>query len=235
MALKAVFFDWYNTLAYHEPLRQGLYSQAFQRLGIELADKDVIRGLSAADRYCLEENIKSPLRKRSRQEQFKVYLCYPRAILAEAGVEAPQELPEKIMKMVAEQFEGATLALFDDVLSTLDALKKQSLILGMITNAAKDTTLSVHRKLGLEPYLDFVVTSEDAGADKPEPLIFQAALDRGGVSASEAAHIGDQYELDIVGARGVGIKPILIDRYDVYPEVSDCLRIKGLTELAGYL
>jgi len=234
MVIKAVFFDWYNTLAYHEPLRQVLYSQAFHQLGIELVAKDVIRGLSAADRYCLEENAKSPLRKRSREEQFEVYLCYPRAILAEADVEASQELPEKILKMVSEQFEGATLALFDDVLPTLDALKKQNLILGMITNAAKDT-LSVHRKLGLEPYLDFVVTPEDAGADKPEPLIFQAALDRAGVSASEAAHIGDQYELDIVGARGVGIKPIFIDRYDVYPEIGDCLRIKGLTELTGYL
>ncbi len=234
MLIKAVFFDWYNTLAYHEPLRQVLYSQAFQRLGIELTAKDVIRGILAADRYCLEENAKSPLRKRSRKEQFEVYLYYPRAILAEAGVEAPQELPEQIMKIVIEQFEGATLALFDDVLSTLDTLTKQNLILGMITNAAKDT-LSVHRKLGLEPYLDFVVTPEDAGADKPEPLIFQAALDRAGVSASEAAHIGDQYELDIVGARGVGIKPILIDRYDLYPEVSDCPRIESLTELAGYL
>jgi len=106
--------------------------------------------------------------------------------------------------------------------------------LGLLTNATKDT-ISVHRKLGLEPYLNFVVTSEEVGADKPKPPIFLAALDRAGVNASEAVHIGDHYELDVVGARGVGITPILIDRYDIYPEVSDCSRIHSLTELAKIL
>jgi len=91
------------------------------------------------------------------------------------------------------------------------------------------------RKLGLEPYLDFVVTSEEAGADKPNPPIFQAALRQARVDASEAIHVGDQYKIDVVGARGVGINPILIDRYDLYPELSDCPRIRNLTELAKYL
>ena len=67
------------------------------------------------------------------------------------------------------------------------------------------------------------------------PLIFQAALQRAGVKASEAVHIGDQYKLDVVGARGVGINPIPIDRYNLYPEVTDCPRIRNLTEIAEYL
>ena len=91
------------------------------------------------------------------------------------------------------------------------------------------------RELGLEPYLDFVVTSGEVGADKPEPLIFLTALQRAGVDASQAVHVGDQYNLDVLGARGVGITPILIDRYDLSPQVSDCLRIHRLTELAERL
>ncbi len=90
-------------------------------------------------------------------------------------------------------------------------------------------------KLGLEPYLDFVVTSQEVGADKPKPPIFLAALDKARVNASKAVHVGDQYNMDVVGARGVGIAPILIDRYDTYPEVSDCPRIRSLTELVQYL
>ncbi len=232
--IKAVFFDWFNTLARVEPSRQELYSQAFQQFGIELSPEDVIRGILTADRYYFEENAKSPLDKRSPQEQIEVYLHYPKAILAEAGVTTPAELPLKILMIVKEQFKGSTFVLFDDVLSALEALKQQKLILGLLTNATKDT-ISVHRKLDLEPYLNFVVTSEEVGADKPKPLIFLAALDRAGVNASEAVHIGDQYELDVVGARGAGITPILIDRYDVFPEVSDCPRIHSLTELAEYL
>ena len=84
-------------------------------------------------------------------------------------------------------------------------------------------------------YLDFVVTSDEAGADKPKPPVFLAALERARVDASEAIHVGDQYKVDILGARGVGITPILIDRYGLCPEVSDCPRIHNLTELAGHL
>ena len=232
--IKAVFFDWFNTLAHFEPPRQELYSQAFRQFGIELSPKDVIRGILTADRHYFTENAKSPVRKRSPQEQIEVYLHYPKAILTEAGVKAPQEIPLKIIRIVIEQFKESTFTLFDDVLSTLEALKQQKLILGLLTNATKDT-ISVHHKLGLEPYLNFVVTSEEVGADKPKLPIFRTALDRAGVNASEATYIGDQYEIDVVGARGAGITPILIDRYDIHPDISDCPRIHSLTELAEFL
>ena len=133
-----------------------------------------------------------------------------------------------------EQFKEVTFALFDDVLSTLKALRQQNYILGLLTNLGNDM-VAICRQLGLESYLNFVVTAKEVGADKPEPPIFLAALDKAGVSASEAVHVGDQYKLDVIGARAVGIKPILIDCYDMYPEVSDCPRIHSLTELAQHL
>lgn len=232
--IKAVFFDWFNTLAHFEPPRAELYSRAFQQFGIELAPKAIMRGILAADLYYFEENAESPVEKRSAEEQAEVYSYYPKAILAEAGVKVAEELPLKILKIVRQQFKDDAVVLFDDVLSTLKTLKERWLILGLLTNATKDT-LSLHRKLGLEGYLDFVVTSQEAGADKPKPPIFLAALDRARVKAFEALHVGDQYQLDVVGARGAGINPILIDRYDLYPEVSNCPRIRSLTELAQYL
>ena len=233
--IKALFFDWFNTLADFEPPRHKLYQQVFQQFGIELSPKDVNRGVSVADRYFFEENTKSPVAERGQQEQMEVYLRYPKAILTEAKIEAPPDLPLKVVQIVAEQFKkGSSFVLYDDVLSALEALKRRKLVLGLLTNATKDT-IAVYRKLGLEPYLDFVVTSEEAGADKPKPPIFLAALDRAGVSAAESVHIGDQYELDVVGAREVGITPVLIDRYDVYPEVTDCSRIRSLNELSQIL
>jgi len=87
----------------------------------------------------------------------------------------------------------------------------------------------------MDCYLDFVATSGEVGVDKPEPPIFLAALERAGIDASEAVYVGDQYDTDVVGARGVGIKPILIDRYDLLPGVSDCPRIHSLTEVVKYL
>lgn len=231
---KAVFFDWYNTLVYYEPARHEVFSKAFQDFGIELAIKDVIRGIFAADRYCLEENAKLPLKNRSPQEQFQVYLYYPKAILAEAQVEEPESIPQKILQTVDKQMKKASFVLFDDVLSTLQNLKDRKKILGLLTNATR-SAIAVHRDLGVEPYLDFIITSEEARAEKPEPPMFLAALEHAGVEASEAVHIGDQYELDVAGARRVGITPVLIDRYDVYPEITDCHRIIHLGDLYQYL
>ncbi len=94
----------------------------------------------------------------------------------------------------------------------------------------KDVNL-VCKKLGIEPYLDFVATSEEAGANKPEPPIFLLALERARVDAREAVYVGDQYRTDVLGARGVGIRPVLIDRSGLMPGVSDCTRIRSLTEL----
>ena len=231
---KAIFFDWFYTLARFEPPRQQLYSQALREFGIEISPEKAMRGILIADQYFFEENAKSPVAERSPEEQAEVYIHYPNAVLAEAGANVTKELSLGIMKRVREQFKGVAFALFDDVLPTLKTLKQQNLTLGLLTNLDSDM-VSICRKLGLEPYLDFVITSKEVGADKPKPPIFLAALDKAGVSASEAVHVGDQYKLDVIGARGVGINPILIDRYDIYPEVNDCPRIHNLTELAQHL
>jgi len=232
--IKAIFFDWFNTLARYEPPREELHSQALRKFGIEVSPEKILPGVLTADMYFFGENANSPVEKRDRKERAEVYTCYQKIILSEAGVKADQELLAKVLNKVEQLFKGITFTLFDDVLSTLETLKKQRFTLGLLTNLAQDMSPLCH-KLGLESYLDFVVTSQQVGADKPEPPIFLAALDRAKVEASQAVHVGDQYKLDVVGARRVGINPILIDRYDLYPEVSDCSRIRDLTELAQYL
>ncbi len=232
--LKAVFFDWFNTLAHYHPPREELESQALQELGIRASPEKIRPGLLMADRDYFEENALSPVQKRTPEEQAKVYTRYQRTVLTEAGVNAPEDLLLKIMRRLQQLCRGMNFVLFDDVLPTLERLKEPKLTLGLITNLNRDMGPICHQ-LGVEPYLDFTVTSEEAGADKPQPPIFLLALERAGVNPSEAVHVGDQYKLDVIGAREVGITPMLIDRSDSYPEVNDCPRIRSLTELAGNL
>ncbi|GAJ05546.1 unnamed protein product, partial [marine sediment metagenome] len=186
--IKAIFFDWFYTLARFEPPRHQLYGQAFREFGIKLSPEKVRRGILIADQYFFEENAKSPVAERSPEEQARVYIQYPNAVLAEARARVPEDLPLKILQRVREQFKGVAFALFDDVLSTLKTLKQQNFILGLLTNLDSDMA-SICRELGLEPYLDFVITAKEAGADKPSPPIFLAALDKAGVNASEAVHV----------------------------------------------
>ena len=228
--IKAVFFDWMNTLTHAEPDRHEQFCQIAQELGIELSPQKVIRGLYAAG---TQLPAGAPYRWRESEDP-EVFIRYLEIILAEAGVKLPRDTVLEILKRINQTARKETYVLYDDVLPTLKKLKKRGLIVGLITSLTKDMNL-ICSNLGLSPYLDFVVTSKEAGANKPEPPIFLLALDRAGVGASEAVYIGDQYETDVVGARGVGINPVLIDRYDLMPEVSDCPRIQSLTELPQYL
>ena len=228
--VKAVFFDWMSTLVHPEPERHELYCQAFRELGIELSPQKVIRGIYAADNE-LPAGI--PVRWSEGKDEAP-FICFQEIILAEAGVKLSRETIREIPKRLKQLFKGATFVLYDDVLPTMETLKRRGLILGLLTGLSKDIKLTC-RKLGIEPYLNFVVTAQEVGADKPEPPIFLAALERARVNAQEAIYVGDQYQRDVVGARGVGITPVLIDRYDLVPEVSDCPRIHGLAELDKYL
>ena len=232
--IKAVFLDWFNTLARFDPPRAEIHNRALRESDVETSLDEVKRGLLMADQYWFDENIKSKVSERSPEEQAKLGLKYEEILLTEAGVDFTQELLLKVAKRVRELYKSVTFVLFDDVLSTLKELKRQKYILGLLTNLNEDMN-TICRRLGLEPYLDFVVTSEEVGSDKPEPPIFLEALKRAGVDASEAIHVGDQYKIDVAGARGVGISPIFIDRYNSYPDVTDCPRIHSLSELPKYL
>ena len=234
--IKAIFFDWFNTLAHYDPPREELQSQVLKAFGINVSPQQVMPALFVADREFFEEQAALPVRQRSPEEQAQIYTRYQQTILTEAGIELPDE-PDillKIMKKARELAQGMRFILFEDVIPTLKTLQEQNFTLGLLTNLDKDMT-PMCRELGLEPHLNFTVTSAEAGADKPQPPIFLSALEKAKVSPSEAVHVGDQYKIDIAGARGVGINPILLDRYDLYPEVDDCPRIRCLTDLTRYL
>ena len=224
--IKAVFFDWMNTLAHPEPDRHEQYCQAAREMGIELSPEKAMKGIYVADSQ-VPAGIPP---KWSEEKDPGPFIRFQEVLLAEAGIKLPRDMILKLIKRFKRLLEEASFVLYDDVLLTLKTLKQKGLILGVISN------LYIGRVgAGIDPYLDFVVTAKEAGANKPAPPIFLAALDRAGVEASEAVYVGDQYDIDVVGARGVGIKPILIDRYDLMPEVSDYPRIRSLPELSQYL
>ena len=71
---------------------------------------------------------------------------------------------------------------------------------------------AVLERCGLGEGLDAVITSAGAGARKPDPAIFDAALEAGGCTAAQALHVGDTAEEDVAGAEAAGIRTLLLDR-----------------------
>lgn len=95
-------------------------------------------------------------------------------------------------------------ALFPGVLPLLEAVRRTHRV-HIITNGFEEVQ---HRKItgsGLAPYIDVLLTSEQAGAAKPDPRIFELALRKAGATAAESLMVGDNADNDIAGARGVGM------------------------------
>ena len=230
--IKAVFFDLYHTLLGYDPPREELQARALKEFGFEVDAEALRRPLVVADEYIYREHARVSLGQRSKEEQMAVWAQYERILLREAGIEADDQL---IMGLLGKMREfGLKQVLFDDVLPTLNELKKQGLILGLISNVDQDIT-SLLDNLGLTALLQVVVTSQDAGFNKPSPEIFQEAVKKAGVQANEALYVGDQYQIDVVGANKVGMKGILIDRIDYFTEVNDCPRLQNLMQILEYL
>lgn len=93
----------------------------------------------------------------------------------------------------------------------LDALRSAALRLAVVSNAASASERLVDI-FGLRDRLNAVVMSFSVGALKPDPRIYRCALDVLGVSAKETFFVGDGRDLELHGARRLGLRTILIDR-----------------------
>ncbi len=230
---KAVYFDWFNTLATYDPPREELYRQAFKTFNVDLPLSKIVQGLLVGDSFFFSESGKALVRGKSHEERERQYVRYAQAICEAGGITLAIDAQTAIIRTVLQQFTGI-FALFPAVLPLFRQLKEKGYVVGIISNADRSIREQIERT-ELKLYLDVLVTSDDAGAEKPAAPIFRAALERTGIGAKDAVYVGDQYRSDILGARAVGMGGILVDRYDLYPEVTDCPRIQDIKEVPDFL
>lgn len=122
-------------------------------------------------------------------------------------------------------------AIYDDVIPALDALDA----LGVRSAIVSNWDYSLHRILkakGLTERFEVVIASLEEGVEKPEPRIFEIAMEQLGVTPDQVAHIGDDPLDDFTGARNAGLRGLLIDRT---LEVGVPPRLARLTELPEVL
>lgn len=84
---------------------------------------------------------------------------------------------------------------------------------GVVSNnqvAEQDEKLAF---LDLTSLVDFMIISEAAGVAKPDPRIFELALERGESSPDHAVMLGDSWENDVLGARAAGIRAVWFNRF----------------------
>ena len=82
--------------------------------------------------------------------------------------------------------------------------------LTIISNGFKEVQYYKFEHSGLASYFTHTIISEEVGINKPQPGIFEIALERNGITADEAVMIGDSYSSDIAGAQAAGIDQIWV-------------------------
>jgi putative hydrolase of the HAD superfamily len=119
--------------------------------------------------------------------------------------------------------------LFEDAIAVLDYLKERY-ELHIITNGFAEVQFRKIANSNLEPYFKTITNSEMAGAKKPNPIIFQHALEKAKAQKNESIMIGDSMEADVVGALDFGMKAIFFNPNQMEAEES-ILQITTLAEL----
>ncbi len=121
-----------------------------------------------------------------------------------------------------------------DVTPTLAALRDRGLRLVVVSNA-NGRLKHLFDRLDLTKWFDHVLDSHEWGVEKPDPRLFQIALEQSRADASRTVHVGDLYHVDVMGARRAGLRDaVLFDVGGLYDGV-DCPRISSLTALVEWV
>src|SRR3954454_21387157 len=215
--LKAVIFDVDFTIAQPGPdLGPEGYKRLGRRYGMEL---DPAR-YDDARRAALETLERHP--ELDHDEQ--IWILFTQRIIE--GMGGVGDTHAAAVEMEGAWVHAHHFDLYGDVLPTLDALRAHGLKIGLLSNSARDLDEFVEHH-GL--VVDAVLTSRSHGKTKPHETIFMRMLELLGVTAGEAAMVGDTIEDDIEGARAVGMAAVLVDRDGRHPDVAN--RIDDLRAL----
>ncbi len=107
--------------------------------------------------------------------------------------------------------------------------------LHIITNGFSEVQEIKLQTSGMAKYFDKVITSEEAGFKKPDSRIFNFAFEKSGALPQNSIMIGDDYEVDIIGARDVDMPQIFFDPEKKFPENESTFYIVSLQEIEGIL
>ncbi len=125
--------------------------------------------------------------------------------------------------------------LFPGVVETLDYLKDKGYYMHIITNGFNEVQYTKMEQSGLKPYFRSIITSEEARSKKPDRAIFQYALQKSGAIVHQSLMVGDDPDVDIDGAIGVGMDQVLVDYNETYSSREATYRIVDFHELQKIL
>ena len=231
--VQAVFLDFYQTLCFHRHSLAENLKRIAERYAVNINWE---RCETAMEHLFAGTSAPAPTTDYSLLESLMTVMARECEFIREVGIEQHvEQMAWELLQSGHYLFAANSATLYDDAVPTLAYLRDAGFKLAIVSNW--DTPLEpLTERLGIAEYFDAIIASHDARvrSEKPDPHIFNCALAAIGVSAEEVVHVGDTYQADIVGARDVGIRPILLDRDGTQTGRSD-ETIQRLSELPEML
>ena len=229
--IRAVFFDAGNTLLY--PRLDDL-ARELTNAGYPARVED-FHAAERAAKAKLDEWLWPQIRRGEVPRTIDHYYWGEYLATLTSMVNAPPSERARLIALLTEGFRHIRMwsIVLPETPAYLASLKAEGYFLGVISNAIG--TLEVQlQNAGLRDYFHAILDSAIVGVEKPHPEIFQMALGRAGVAASDAVFVGDTNATDVGGAQLAGLHGVLIDRIGAYPDAAGP-RITSLPELEKVL
>ena len=228
--IKAVFFDLDGTLRHSVPSGGEVFTDYVVTLGLAVNDEARLRALRWEHLYWASSvDLRDDLLAHAGEtENFWIEYSRRRLIALGASPQWAREFAAKASVHMGEFYRPESIVP-EDVRRALPQLKQAGYILGVISNRDKPF-LDVLKEHGIDEFFDFSLAAGEVNVFKPEPGLFEHALQRLNLSPQEAIYVGDNYYADVVGARRAGLQPVLYDPLGIFPD-PDCATIKSFDEL----
>jgi len=216
--IKAVFFDFWDTLIYEDQaedqklkhIRVKGLTQVLADAGFSISPKDVAQAVEAVD-------VESDRVREKTGREFDTK-SQVQMMMEKLGIPKSNErLSQNLWRVYTHSILSIKLKARDDAEPILRSLKERGYKIGLICNIGRTPGVVIReilQKFGFLRYFDVLMFSDECGFRKPRPEIFLEAISRMDAEPSETVHIGDRPDLDVLGAKGAGLKAIHLQLTD---------------------
>lgn len=227
----AVLFDLDGTLRTNQPDGIEAFVECASFIGVALTEEQAARLEREAHRYwasgaMVDEHM-------ARYDQRGFWVNYYSLLLQAIGVDDCPACGDRIHTCLEARHDPDDMV-YADTWDVLRRLRRKGYVTGLVSNRDKPVD-DYARSIAIADLFDFILVGGQVGSYKPDARIFIEALRLAGdVPPDRALYVGDNYYADVVGARGVGMHAVLVDRRDVFGREYD-VRVRHLRDILGMI
>jgi len=232
--IRAVLFDLDGTLRVSEPRWDDLFVREAESLGVKVTPErrlDLFRWVQKF--WANSEELRYLLDRYGETENF--WIAFNAIRLRKLGCDEAcvNALAEPLFQRLNSLQDSVADVVPGDVIPTLDRLRREGYILGLLTNRG-ELSKDYLDEMGLARHLDVTLAAGELGVRKPLPEAFRRAVEALGVEPEETVYVGDNYYTDMLGAANAGLVPVLIDPDGLFSPKGGFV-IRKLAELPAVL